>query len=350
MHNRSLIGMVLIAHVSAQAAESAGVGNLPFDAAVASLASTFADLVLPVVIIPVVALIAFYVFAGHSPARLIPILGAPIALIGSVHVLNLVAASTAQHSIEESSDPTAGAAVDWLSQYGWMVGLAIVSTCALIYAVVRSNARKQMQEALKRDKRDLLAAIDLADQAQRYWNARQGQIYASDQVQGAQAARQALLVMLSQVHDGHGLSAQQQIAFRRAEAQIVKIAVDEFDRPLMAMAAAGAPPDNRAVEPRSLPGDASIPRRTTRSCIAVTDSVPEAEDRGLLTTLLSASVFIDTAAAADFSSKVESDSSDRQFECRTSTVGSSVASESAGAASWGDSSSHSSCDPGPDLN
>ena len=49
MRNRSLLGLVFTAHVSAHAAGSAGVGNFPFDAAVTGLASTFANIALSVV-------------------------------------------------------------------------------------------------------------------------------------------------------------------------------------------------------------------------------------------------------------------------------------------------------------
>jgi len=350
MRNHSLLGLGLIAHVSAHAAASAGADNVPFDAAITGLASTFADIALPVVIVLAACLVAFHMFNGRSPTSLIPIVGAPIALIASAHVLSVVAASTGQQATNEPPAPVAGGVGDWLSQYGWMVAVALGLGCALTYAIVRSTARARLQEDLKRDKRDLPAAIELADLAQRYWNARPRQIYASAREQGAGAARQTLLGMLSQVQDGRPLSAEQRIAFTRAEAQIVKIAVDEFDRPLMTTTAARAPADDRAHEPRSIRGDASAPRRPSPTRFASSSSAPEPEDNGLLTTLLSASVFIETAAAADSSSNVDSDSSDRQFECRTSPVDSGVTSESAGAASWDDSSSGSSCDPGPDPN
>lgn len=350
MRKRSLLATVLFAHVSAHAAESAGAGNLPFDAAVTGLASTFGGVVLPIVILLAACLVAFHTFNGRSPSSLIPIVGAPIALIASVHVLNLVAASTAQQPTDDSPGPVAGGAGDWLSQYGWMVAVALGLGCVLTYAIIRSTARTRLQEGLKRDKRDLLAAIDLADQAQRYWNARPGQIYASARVQGAQAARQALLGMLGQVHDGSPLSTEQRIAFTRAEAQILKIAVDESDRPLITTAAARVPTDDRADAPRSIRGDASTPRRPSQARFVSSSSDPEPGDNGLLTTLLSASVLIETAAAVDSSSNVDSDSSDRQFECRTSLVDSGVTSESAGSASWDDRSSGSSCDPGTDPN
>lgn len=215
----------------------------PWQSAVGSISGVIAPLL--AVAVAVTVAIGFFkvVITGEDVHETILKLVGSVCFVGvaSAVVKSLVGdvpSDTDTHNVVFADKPGAlSVAGDWLGSHGMVIVGFLVLIAVGAYIGSQVYLRKAARTKVKSDLRELLAAIDYADEIEAYWTSfvfdptvltNTGSIRHNPKgkVEAVIGIREDLLQLLSFVHDGQPLSDEQRIELRKANEKIERCAKD----------------------------------------------------------------------------------------------------------------------------
>lgn len=217
----------------------AGAQSMPFDSAANVLASGINSMFpLLGVIFTLAVVIAGYVYVTNPEQGKKAFMSVvPLGMIlVSFRILTSMFGVVEDVKPEDKTPGVFSVAVDWIVSNGLVIAGALAVIGVGSFLVSRTLTRKAVRLKIKADVRELLAAIDRADEIEAHW----AQIVASvetwarsearnlpqDRVTTVAAARQELLELLAQVHAGAPLTEEQRRKIGKAVERIERCAKD----------------------------------------------------------------------------------------------------------------------------
>jgi len=208
--------------------------SLPFDSAAGQLAGALTGTI-PMILIFVCLLVgacSFIVDPDNGKKLLFPVL----LMLPGYGVMKVIASAAGVNPVEEPADQGPGLisqGFDWIVSHGLMIAGTVGALGLAGVILTKVITRKGAQARIKNQVRELLAAIDRADQIEEYWHWTSQEATSDtsketcgDRIATVGRARSALLQLLAGVHNGVELDQVQRRQMGQAVEQVEACAKD----------------------------------------------------------------------------------------------------------------------------